>query len=301
MSTLITRIKNLQKRYQLPQTGTYDLPTIRHIQGLLGITPLAASVTLNVLKQIQRALGFTGNAVDGIFGVNTTTRIEQISGLLLPPIPTGASLIVSKAAVDLIVTSEISSKQAYINKYKCPLWPGGESGITIGIGYDVGYATWNGFVKDWQAHLSVAQMNLFKPVIGKKGTAAKNLLTGSLKTLIIPWEAALAVFYTVSLPIYAKSTINIYPSLPLLPQDAQGAILSIVYNRGTKLTGATRVEMKNLQALIAAKDLRGMAREIRAMKRLWPTLPGLLIRRDKEANLVENAMYLADPNLYMFV
>lgn len=301
MNSLITRIKNLQKSFNLPQTGVYDLRTLVYIQGILGIKPSATTATIEVFKAIQRKLGFTGSAVDGIFGVNTTSKIEILSGNLMPPMPIGASLNVSKAAVDLIVNSEISSKQAYLSKYKFPCWPGGESGITIGIGYDIGYATWDRFVKDWRAYLSVAQMNLFKPAIGKKGTAAKNLLSPTLKAIQIPWEAATAVFYTVSLPIYAKSTIKVYPDLDKLPQDVQGAILSIVYNRGTSLSGASRVEMLNLKQLIAEKNLKGTAQEIKSMKRLWPHLPGLLIRRDKEAELVLNARYLFDPSLYMYV
>ena len=83
-----------------------------------------------------------------------------------------------------------------------------------------------------------------------------------------------------------------------LPPDAQAALLSIVYNRGASLTGDSRREMKNIVPLVSNKDLRGIAAEIRSMKRLWttPATRGLITRREKEAVLVENANYFYNPS-----
>jgi hypothetical protein len=47
----------------------------------------------------------------------------------------------SQAAIDLIVMEEVSSQAAYTKLYQGPTWPGGASGVTIGIGYDGGYST----------------------------------------------------------------------------------------------------------------------------------------------------------------
>ena len=72
------------------------------------------------------------------------------------------------------------------------------------------------------------------------------------------------VFYVSTLPRYAKDTRGIYPGVENLPADAQGALLSLVYNRGSKLTGDTRKEMKEIVALVAAKNLNGIAAQITA-------------------------------------
>ena len=46
--------------------------------------------------------------------------------------------LISQAAIDLIVCEEVSGKEVYERNYRRPEWPGGSSGVTIGIGYDVG-------------------------------------------------------------------------------------------------------------------------------------------------------------------
>jgi GH24 family phage-related lysozyme (muramidase) len=94
-----------------------------------------------------------------------------------------------------------------------------------------------------------------------------------------------------------------------LPPDAQAAIVSLIYNRGSGLTdkpGDTekrREEMRNIVPLVKAKDLRGIAAEFRKMKRLWDAdkQPGLITRREREALLVENATWIMAPSEYIFI
>ena len=64
-------------------------------------------------------------------------------------------------------------------------------------------------------------------------------------------------------------------------------MLSLVYNRGTDLTGDRRKEMKAIQPLVIAKDYNGIAAQFRFMKRLWNN--GLVGRREREAVLVETS------------
>jgi len=67
-------------------------------------------------------------------------------------------------------------------------------------------------------------------------------------------------------------------------------LLSLVFNRGPALEGPRRREMKAIKPLVQAGDLRGIAAQIRSMKHLWDIeqLPGLHVRRDREAQLIEN-------------
>ena len=55
----------------------------------------------------------------------------------------------SKAAIDLIVESEVTSKAYYEKHYRKPEWPGGASGVTIAVGYDLGFANEAKLRNDW--------------------------------------------------------------------------------------------------------------------------------------------------------
>ena len=74
--------------------------------------------------------------------------------------------------------------------------------------------------------------------------------------------------------------------------DAYGAIISLVFNRGTSLKGDSRKEMVNIKNLITKKDYKKIAKEFRNMKRIWvgKSLDGLLERREAEAKLVEQCV-----------
>jgi hypothetical protein len=47
----------------------------------------------------------------------------------------------SKPAIDYIISYEVTSPNVYNKKYTSPIRPDGKSGITIGIGTDLGYTT----------------------------------------------------------------------------------------------------------------------------------------------------------------
>jgi len=241
------------------------------------------------LKATQRRLGI---AEDGILGVNTMSRIEDLmdsTGIKKSDTPPHA-LTISKAGLDELISSEISSKAYYKRNLKHPIWPGGQSGVTIGIGYDIGQQTRELFSKDWSAYIQEPELSRLSASAGISGDAAQLLLV-NIKDISISLDVASEVFYTSTLPRYAKKALKAYPGIELLPADAQAALLSLVYNRGTSMSGASRAEMKAIKALVSNKDLQGIANQIRAMKRLWDAdkLAGLLKRRDNEAKLVENS------------
>ncbi|GAB3420031.1 hypothetical protein [Niabella aquatica] len=300
MNPLVIRIKKIQAILRTNQTGVYDLNTINAIREVLNL-PVSTYNGSRQKEEIQKKLGFAGKDIDGIFGVNTTTRIESLLNNELPPLPKGANMIVSKRSLEIIIESEVSSRAAYQLKYKYPVWPKNESGITIGIGYDLGYVNEAVFLSDWQEFINDAEIKKLKAVVGLKGRNAEAALTPEIKMVEVPLEAALTVFYTKSMPQYAKSAARIYPGIEKLPPDAQGALLSIVYNRGASVAGERRTEMKNIQKWVIQKNLSKIAGEVREMKRLWPDVKGLRDRREREAVLVENANYYLQTIEYVFV
>lgn len=197
---------------------------------------------------------------------------------------------VSKRAVDFIISEEITSQALYNQKYTGIVWPGGESGATIGIGYDLGYVTPTDIEKDWIKDIGITQVNIMKMFSGLRGPKAKTAIAGNsmAKQVSISYQAAYNVFTRISLPRYAKQALRIYPGLDQLTPDAAGAIVSMVYNRGTSLVGDRREEMRNIVPLVAAKDYAGIAAQIEKSKRLWSN--GLVERREKEAAMVRGSL-----------
>ncbi|MBK9315435.1 MAG: hypothetical protein IPM55_14520 [Acidobacteria bacterium] len=248
------------------------------------------------IKRLQKRLGLVD---DGIIGPATLTRIEAVldkceNAPSAPPVP--FNLECSKAGLEVIVKFEISSQAHYESKLNRPTWPGGESGVTIGIGYDLGFNTKTQIREDWRGRISDENLDRLAEASRVTGQNARALIAG-LRDIKVPYEAAKEVFFIRSLVRFAKDTRGIYPGIEKLPADAQSMLLSLVFNRGTKLTGSTRVEMNQIVSLVKSKNLKGIADQIRSMKRLWvgKGLPGLLARRDIEANMVENARLVYPP------
>jgi GH24 family phage-related lysozyme (muramidase) len=302
-SPIEIRIKNIQKSLKVAQTGIFDLATCIAFEVSQSIKVESVELTHH-LKEIQKFLGFTGKDVDGLYGVSTISRIEMIFDTTIPILPAGTSMVISKRGMEKIVEWEVSGKSAYNAKLKNPVWPGGASGVTIGIGYDLGYYSAKKVADDFK-ELPQSDINKLISVTGLTGEKARNAITPDIKLVSVPWEIAYKVYCSNSVPEYAKKAKGIYPDVSVLPPDAQAAILSLVYNRGTSFTKPneeSRVEMKNLVQLIKDKNLKGIAAEYRKMMRLWPNpnQRGLLIRREAEAVLIENSTWVINPSEYIF-
>lgn len=175
-------------------------------------------------------------------------------------------------------------------------WPGGASGITIGHGYDLGYHTTAEFDRDWRGRLPAQMTQLLRASIGLKGDAARERARALRGRINIPVTDADAVFLLRELPKTIQLTMQTFPGMEHLPLDAQGALVSLVFNRGARMQDSDpqlqeRRELRAIAAAVARSELQAIATQIRSMKRLWAGkgLDGLLRRRDEEADLVANA------------
>jgi GH24 family phage-related lysozyme (muramidase) len=178
-------------------------------------------------------------------------------------------------------------------------WPGGDSGITIGVGYDLGYVTEQQFRDDWGACLSPVAMDRLVAVVGLKGQKASDA-AAALQDIKISLAYAEAVFLTRTVPEYEKQTVAAFPGAASLPPDAYGALVSLVYNRGTSMDGDRRREMRAIRDDVPKGDLKDIAAQLRSMKRLWvgKGQGGLIARREAEAKLVESCIpSTSDPQL----
>lgn len=176
------------------------------------------------------------------------------------------------------------------------LFPGGDSGVTIGHGYDLGAESESDLRKQWADWLTDGQLNKLSTAIGLSGSKAE-ALCDNFTSIKITINAADDVFYRYTVPNYYKETTKAFPGIDEFPGEVQGAMLSLVFNRGSSIKGEKRKEMKGIQDLVKnghhdAQTLGEIARLLREMKRLWEGkgLAGLIARREAEARMVESAI-----------
>jgi GH24 family phage-related lysozyme (muramidase) len=196
----------------------------------------------------------------------------------------------SSEALALILEYEVGGGRSYYEKYLShPTWPGGASGTTLAIGVDCGYYSPQELGKIFY-FLPGNQLDAIKKASGKTGEAGKEYVK-QIKPLNITvnWDQAIEIFNTLTWPKFANLAEHTFPGLDQLCDNAYGALVSLIFNRGSSLSGSSRAEMRTIRELVPKKDYKGIAEELRSMKRIWEGrgLDGLLARRDAEAALVE--------------
>lgn len=208
-------------------------------------------------------------------------EIQQAVAAHPDPFPT-----LTAAGVTFIARAEVSGPREYRRRYKNPVWPSAESGITIGIGYDLRFVNRLGLEADWGGRLPASAIDQLAGVVGKRGS---NELLAGVRSVDIPLPVAMSVFLERTLPAFVAETRVAYPQLDALAPARRTALVSLVYNRGARLTDRDpirqeRREMRNIRDLLAVGDLTRVAAQLESMERLW-TLPGLIQRRHDEARL----------------
>jgi GH24 family phage-related lysozyme (muramidase) len=204
-------------------------------------------------------------------------------------------LTLSPESIRLIIDFETGSRAYYEKKLQRPTWPGGASGVTIGFGYDIGYQTPTQVHADWDGLLPPHSVEALSRVSGVRGTKAISLIKG-LAHIIVPWDKAQSVFERRTLPRFGKQAADAFPHLADCHPHVQGALLSLVFNRGPALTGKNRQDMMDIHRILAdgvqSGDYALIATQLREMKSIWQGqgLDGLLRRREAEAQLIESIL-----------
>ena len=204
---------------------------------------------------------------------------------------------ISDKATELIIFFEVSGRAAYQQKYRRPIWPEGESGVTIGIGYDVGYSSPSLLAQDWAGYPNVISADLAR-VCGLTGTRAAAQLA-SVQNVVIEFEQAREQFVKNEQPKYVGITERALPNFQKLSEPSRGALVSLVYNRGASfrapLTTAqpdNYVEMRAILRYMQAEHFSAIPDEITKMSRIWANQPklrnGLRKRRELEAALFKS-------------
>ena len=188
---------------------------------------------------------------------------------------------ISDLAIKSIIGWECGGEAEYNN---APEWPGEQSGVTIGIGYDLGMTPANEIVQAWGPYVSSEDLKVLVGLSGKTGPKAQELLP-HVRHLRFTWQTAETVFRETTLPTHFLRTLRVYPQVVDLHGHCAGALVSLVFNRGPAITGDRRVEMADIQALLKANNLNAIPERFEAMQRLWPNTGGLRRRRREEADL----------------
>ncbi|SDH25107.1 hypothetical protein [Janthinobacterium sp. YR213] len=219
---------------------------------------------------------------------------EQYESRAIAPRTPLSSRAISEAAITLITTFEVTDRARYEANFQQPIWPAGESGVTIGIGYDLGYVTVDWLNEDWEARLADGELATLRKVCGLTGEEARDALA-QVRDVAVPWDIADQQFRTRLLPRYVALTLARLPNTDKLSDDSLGALVSLVYNRGASFRkeGPRYREMRMIRQHMVNEAYDAIPAELRAMARLWtdvPNMRGLVLRRELEAALFERGL-----------
>lgn len=186
--------------------------------------------------------------------------------------------------VEKIVQFEVGSIRYYNRYLTTPLPPLNDaSGLTIGVGYDLGYNTPEEIKNDWQGFISKEDIEKLCKVSGLRGWNAKQAHR-DVVGVVIPYEVALKQFMKVTLPRWIMKAYALWPNFDNLNANQKTALVSLTFNRGTSLEGTSRSEMRAVRDLLSRGNVRPVAGLIKAMARRSP-LKGVQKRRVEESEL----------------
>ena len=194
---------------------------------------------------------------------------------------------ISKKSADLILKAEGYQKSPYVPKGSSA------SGVTIGYGYDLGQQTISKMKLMLSDYFTSSQIARLEKAIGLTGSDALAIIP-SLSDITISKEDAVSLAMKMKSK-YAQIVVDTYPEVLATHPHCQGAMLSLVINRGTsfnKPNVESRVEMKNIHDDFVSGNLSDIPNQLRSMKRLWvgKGLDGLITRREDEAKLFEEGL-----------
>jgi hypothetical protein len=173
-------------------------------------------------------------------------------------------------------------------------WPGGISGPTIGVGYDLGQVTRAEAIADWTGIVDAATLALIIVPIGFQGAKAQAFVQAHRNEITITWNQAITEFKEREVPKWLVRCRAALPNFDLLHGDSQGALFSLTYNRGpggySDNMHPRNREMYAIKQAMTAKNFAAIPALIVAMQHLWPQEGDLWKRRAHEAALFQKGL-----------
>ncbi len=256
---------------------------LNRLGALLAVDGLAGPRTRAAMQMAAARLGLPGDITAEALARRLETVPEPVAGL-----PT--------AGVVYIARAEIGSRAAYDRLAARPHWPGGASGITLGMGCDLRFLSPTAFQRLWGPHLGREALARLALCLGRRGSTS---VAAALADIRVPYAAAWEVLCTHTLPPRVRACRRLFRGFDDLPDGARTALVSLVVNRGAALGQEGDAGRAAMRAL--ARDLDEgragpeLARHFEAMMKLWPEVPGLQRRRFEEAALWRLGPWRAAP------
>lgn len=216
---------------------------------------------------------------------------ETVDAIVAEPPPAAAqaaSATVDPAVFDLVVRWEIGSRAQYVRRYQGVICPGGASGPTIGIGYDLGTQTPAEIRAAWGWHPAIEELVTASGQVGPERCAAWR---AGHRGVRVSYDDALRVFATHDWPRYVAMAARAYRNgWDGLTLNHQRGLAGNGYNRGFSFIGSRKAEMRVVRDTCVPSSLAPCtADQLRASCRVWEGTAlynGLCARRRAEAAFV---------------
>ncbi len=199
----------------------------------------------NGLRRSARGLAWWRDQQDGI---------SEGAPIHAPP----SNTPISSRAFDLIVQLEVTSQALYEARYRHPTWPRGASGVTIGVGYDVGYSTVAELHDDWDNAIPAEMDDALEVAADVPGVPAQALASQLHDTVDVAWSPAIAVHRQKIIPRWVGVVERNLLNTASIGPDCLGALVSLTYNRGASFDkpGDRYTEMRAIKQFMAAQAVR---------------------------------------------
>ncbi|GEM_PF-2273292 len=295
--------------YKIGDWRTWNRDFAEKVLGLHGLTD---DQIMDVVKHFQSLMP-ESIAIDGKLGPDTLIAMSSLLGIeiseqdssrllyerysdsslhnmSLEEKPAFLNQMGEQGMSEFISKFEISSKSHYEAILKKPTVPGVNSGITIGVGYDLKHNN----VMELNEYIGEEKCNRLKEAQLRyiKGESKSSVLA-SISDIEIPYDVAMKIYEDKTMPKYismARNWLGVEAYDKLLA-GCKTAIVSLVFNRGTSEEGSSREEFPLIRQAIQQGNLAAVPGLIRnmntTMRAEWSDNSGLFARRNDEANMFD--------------
>lgn len=250
----------------------------------------ATTAVDDAVTQASEAVAEQAEEVQSTGAATTTPFVlamrEAVDSITTEPLPEPVTSI-DPAVVALVVRWEVGSPAQYVRKYQGVICPGGASGPTVGIGFDLGHNTQTAIRAAWASSPHVDALASGSGVVGPDACKAWRAQHHGIR---IPYDDAIRTFTAHDWPRYSAMAARAYRrGWEGLTYPHQAALTSNGYNRGFSFLGARRTELREIRDTCVPSSLAPCtAGQLRASCRVWDSQPdirkGLCARRHAEAD-----------------
>jgi siroheme synthase (precorrin-2 oxidase/ferrochelatase) len=176
--------------------------------------------------------------------------------------------LVSKKAQETLIELEVGDRSTFEMRFSSPYISSNQGGVTVGIGYDLGFRSVVDVRRDLEGLLPPDYIEALTRAVSIRGDHAKSRLA-EYRAVRVPWDVAVFVFERAILPRIGREVLRTFPNAVEIRGDAFGALALLIFDRGTALDGDRRVEMRAIRDLMERRAFDAIPHQFRQMKRQY--------------------------------